>query len=218
MNGIAAIIFDLDGVLIDATEWHYEALNRALAHFGYAVHRYEHLTSYNGLPTQKKLEMLSVEKGLPRALHPLIWKLKQKYTAEEIFIKCNPSFSKELMVKQLRRDGYRLAVCSNSIRSSVDLMLRGAGLIEDFDFYLSNEDVTRPKPDPEMYLKAMQQLGLNASQTVIVEDAGPGIEAAQRSKAHVCQVSGFDEVDYHRIRSFIDRIKESSDVNHHYAS
>jgi HAD superfamily hydrolase (TIGR01509 family) len=124
------------------------------------------------------------------------------------------------MVKQLRRDGFRLAVCSNSIRSSVELMLRGAGLIEDFDFYLSNEDVARPKPDPEMYLKAMQLLGIGAGQTVIVEDAGPGIEAAHRSKAHVCQVSSFDEVEYRRIRSFIDRLssEESHDVNHHYAT
>ena len=66
---IKAVIFDLDGVLVDATEWHYEALNRALGLFGYNIARYEHLTTYNGLPTRKKLEMLSVEKNFPRGLH-----------------------------------------------------------------------------------------------------------------------------------------------------
>src|SRR5260370_18480949 len=100
--------------------------------FGCGVGRYEHLTTYNGLPTQKKLEMLSVEKGMPRGLHGLIWKLKQKYTAEEIFVKCAPSFSKELMIKQLRREGYRMAVCSNSIPPREALMLRGAGLHRRF--------------------------------------------------------------------------------------
>jgi HAD superfamily hydrolase (TIGR01509 family) len=213
MNGISAVLFDLDGVLVDATEWHYEALNKALGLFGYAIHRYEHLTEYNGLPTQKKLEMLSVEKGLPRALHPLIWKLKQKYTQEEIFVKCSPSFTMEYMVKQLRRDGYRLAVCSNSIRSSVELMIRGSGLADDFEFFLSNEDVKKPKPDPEMYIEALNRLGIQPSQAVIVEDAGPGIQAALESKAHVCQVSGFGEVEYERIRSYIDHLQEAKDAD-----
>jgi HAD superfamily hydrolase (TIGR01509 family) len=208
MNGISAVIFDLDGVLVDATEWHYEALNKALGLFGYAIHRHEHLTEYNGLPTQKKLEMLSVEKGLPRALHPLIWKLKQKYTQEEIFVKCSPSFTMEYMVKQLRRDGYRLAVCSNSIRSSVELMIRGTGLADDFEFFLSNEDVRRPKPDPEMYIEALRRFGIQPFQAVIVEDAGPGIQAALKCGANVCQVSGFDEVEYERIRSYIDHLQE----------
>ena len=71
MTRIACVLFDLDGVLVDATEWHYVALNRALALFGFDITRYEHLSDYNGLPTRKKLQMLSVEKGLPQALHNL---------------------------------------------------------------------------------------------------------------------------------------------------
>ena len=74
---IKAVLFDLDGVLVDATEWHFNALNRALSLFGYTISRYEHLTTYNGLPTRKKLEMLSVEKNFPRGLHSLTNKIKQ---------------------------------------------------------------------------------------------------------------------------------------------
>src|SRR5262245_34026819 len=62
----------------DATEWHYNALNRALALFGYSITRYEHATAYNGLPTNTKLRMLSVEKGLPPSLHRLVNRLKQR--------------------------------------------------------------------------------------------------------------------------------------------
>ena len=78
------MLFDLDGVLVDATEWHYEALNRALRLFGFDITRYEHLSDYNGLPTRKKLQMLSVEKGLPAALHDMLNRLKQVYTRDEI--------------------------------------------------------------------------------------------------------------------------------------
>ncbi|EEF59565.1 HAD family hydrolase [Pedosphaera parvula] len=201
---IKAVLFDLDGVLVDATEWHYEALNRALGLFGYNIARYEHLTTYNGLPTRKKLEMLSVEKGFPRGLHTLVNKIKQKYTREEILRSCTPVFEKEFMVHQLKRDGYKLAVCSNSIRESVELMLRGSGIFDLFDFVLSNEDVTHAKPDPEIYLAAFQKLGVKAEEVIIVEDAPHGIEAAKRSGAQVCQVSGFTEVDYDRVKRALE--------------
>ena len=57
---IKAILFDMDGVLIEAKEWHYEALNRALKLFGMPVSRFDHLTTFDGLPTMKKLELLSI--------------------------------------------------------------------------------------------------------------------------------------------------------------
>ncbi|MBI3878950.1 MAG: HAD family phosphatase [Verrucomicrobia bacterium] len=201
---IKAVLFDLDGVLVDATEWHYEALNRALALFGYTISRYEHLTTYNGLPTRKKLEMLSVEKGFPRGLHSLVNKIKQKNTREEILRRCTPVFEKEFMVRQLKRDGFKLAVCSNSIRESCELMLRASGLWDLFDFVLSNEDVGNPKPHPEIYLVACQRLGVTPGEAVIVEDAPHGLEAARQSGANVCAVSGFNEVDYARVKKTIE--------------
>ncbi len=69
---IRAVMFDMDGVLIDAREWHYEALNRALGLLGFTINRYDHLSSYDGLPTRRKLEMLSIERGLPRGLHDFL--------------------------------------------------------------------------------------------------------------------------------------------------
>jgi beta-phosphoglucomutase len=203
---IKAVLFDLDGVLVDATEWHYEALNRALGLFGFNIARYEHLTTYNGLPTRKKLEMLSVEKGFPRGLHSLVNKIKQKYTREEILRSCTPVFEKEFMVHQLKRDGYKLAVCSNSIRESVELMLRGSGIWELFDCVLSNEDVVQAKPHPEIYLCACERLGIRPDEAVIVEDAPHGVEAARRSGGVVCQVSGFNEVDYERVKRSLEGV------------
>jgi HAD superfamily hydrolase (TIGR01509 family) len=203
VSTIAAVLFDLDGVLVDASDWHYEALNRALALFGYTISRYEHLAVYNGLPTRRKLDMLSVEKGLPRALHDLVSEAKQLYTREEILTKCRPSFEKEYMLSRLRREGYRLAVCSNAVRESVELMLRQSGTLGYFEFVMGNEDVARPKPDPETYLKAMERLGVAPDQTVAVEDSAYGVEAAKRAGAWVCEVAGPSEVDYWRLRETI---------------
>lgn len=210
MTKIVGILFDLDGVLVDATDWHYEALNRALGLFGFHISRYEHLSTYNGLPTSKKLEILSVEKGLAIRLHPIINKIKQVYTREVILNRCRPVFEKEYMVTRLRRDGFRLGVCSNAIRESVELMLKQSGIYDCFDFVLSNGDVARAKPDPDIYLKALERLGCSSSQVVIVEDAPHGVEAARRSGAHVCQVSGYQDVEYHRVKGFVDRVSAQS--------
>jgi HAD superfamily hydrolase (TIGR01509 family) len=198
-NAVKAVLFDLDGVLIDATEWHFVALNRALEMFGFTISRYQHMADYNGLPTRKKLQMLTVEKGLPPFLHDLINRLKQTYTMEEIMRNCSPSFEKEYMIRRLQREGYRLAVCSNAIRESVDIMLKKAGILPFFEFVISNEDVERPKPDPQMYEIAINRMGIQPAEALIVEDAPHGIEAAHRSGAHVCEVAGFSEVDYQRI-------------------
>lgn len=210
MSGIKAVLFDLDGVLIDATEWHYKALNRSLGLFGFTISRYDHMATYNGLPTRKKLEMLSVEAGLPFSLHGLVNRVKQVYTREEILASCWPTFEKEFMMSRLRREGYRIAVCSNAIRDSVELMLARAGLLEYVEFVLCNEDVKTAKPDPAIYQMAMARMGLSPEEVVIVEDAPHGIQAATRSGAHVCEVAGFQEVDYWRVRRTIDAVSSAT--------
>src|ERR1700682_1518356 len=204
---IKAVLFDLDGVLVDATEWHYDALDRALGLFGYNIARYEHLTTYNGLPARKKLEMLSVEKGLPRGLHNIVSRIKQKYTREEILRKCTPVCEKEFMIHQLKRAASRMAVCSNAVRESVELMLRASGLFDLFEFAISNEEVKNPKPDPEMYHLAFDRLRLKPQECVVVEDAGHGIEAAKGAGAHLCRVTGFTEVEYDRVKRFIVKVE-----------
>ena len=77
MDKIKLIIFDLDGVLVEAKQIHYEALNEALGE-KYAISWNEHLSTYDGLKTYQKLDMLSDKKGLPIDTHNTIWEKKQK--------------------------------------------------------------------------------------------------------------------------------------------
>lgn len=192
---IKAVIFDMDGVLVDAREWHYDALNRALRLFGQEINRTEHLLTFDGLPTRRKLEILTATRGFPRNLHDFVNHLKQQYTMEIVYARCKPVFAKEFALSQLKARGFRLAVASNSVRESVEAMMKRSNLMTYLDLVLSNEDVTRSKPDPEIYLSAMKALGVTPEETLIIEDNDHGVRAARSSGAHVLVVRGVDEVD-----------------------
>jgi len=199
-NKIKAIIFDMDGVLIEAKDWHYEALNQALRLFGREISRYDHLTTFDGLPTKTKLEMLSAESHLPHRLRDIINELKQIYTAEIATTKCKPYYQHEYALSRLSQiDGFRLAVASNSIRATIELMLTRANLVKFLTFYLSNEDVSKPKPDPEIYLTAIAMLKLKPEECLIVEDNDKGIKAAEKSGANVMRVHDTTNVNYENI-------------------
>jgi len=205
---IQAILFDMDGVLIDAEIWHYDALNKALALFGFEISRYEHVTTFNGLPTSKKLEMLSVTSNLPRGLHRIINKLKQAYTMDIVHEQCRPRFIHEYALSMLRARGYKLAVASNSIRATVQTMMQKAKLDGYLDFMLSNEDVIEAKPSPEIYIKAMQLLNCKPEHTLILEDNENGIRAARASNAHVLEIQHVNDVNFDHIMQAIRRAEQ----------
>lgn len=207
MSKIKAVIFDMDGVLIEAKEWHYEALNRALGLFGIAISRYDHLVTYDGLPTKKKLEMLSAERGLPLELHEFINDMKQQYTLEIVYAQCKPRFAQEYALSRLKQEGYKLAVASNSIRKTVQVMMEQSALMHYLDFCLSNQDVKLGKPDPEIYIKAIQKMGLSPQECLVVEDNEKGIRAAKASGAWLMEVDEVEEVNYQNIMSHIMRIE-----------
>jgi len=205
---IKAIIFDMDGVLIEAKDWHYEALNKALLLFGMEISRYDHLVTYDGLPTKNKLEMLSTEQGLPVGLHEFINEMKQQYTMEMIYSHCKPVFYHEYALSKLISEGYKLAVASNSVRNTVNVMMEKASLESYFEFLLSNQDVEKGKPDPEIYLTAINKLNLLPDECLIVEDNERGIRAAKASGAWVMEVDEIDEVNYQNIKSHIEMFEE----------
>lgn len=204
---IKAILFDMDGVLIDAKDWHYEALNKALGLFGIEISRYDHLHTFDGLPTKVKLQMLGEQYYLPGQLHGFVNRLKQQYTAQMIHERCHPMFHHEYALSRLHQEGYKIAVCSNSIRSTIELMMDKAMLTAYLDLIVSNEDVRKAKPDPEMYQTAIAKLGLKPEECIVVEDNPNGIAAGRASGAAVLEVATVYDVNYENIKGFIDRMK-----------
>ena len=200
------IIFDLDGVLIDSRELHYEALNVALSQFGeqYVISREEHLSKYDGLNTTKKLKMLTEDKGLSPSHYDKVWKDKQEITFTLI-----KQFPKNQFLidtfQLLKLHGIKIAVASNSIRETVKIALLSIGVLEFVDYYISNEDVKRTKPFPEMYWKCMTELDVLPKNTVIIEDSHIGREGALNSGAHLVPVK--DTTDLTK-----EKIDEAKDI------
>lgn len=206
-NKIKAVVFDLDGVLVDARDWHYEALNRALNHFGYNISRYDHLVTFDGLPTRKKLEMLTQERQLPLSLHDFLNDLKQKYTTELLHSLCKPSFQHQYALSNLKAAGYKLGLASNAVRQSIEIMMTATELISYLDVILSNQDVKKSKPDPEIYLVSAEKLNCKPSEMLVIEDNQNGIIAAQKAGAHLLVVDSPLGVTLDRISDRISQIE-----------
>lgn len=204
---IKLIIFDLDGVLINMKDLHYEALNGALLSFDerYVIGRDEHLSIYDGRPTTVKLNLLTKNKGLPKKLYDDVWSKKQgetlklidKFTVDERL--CS-------VLKRLKSDGFIICVASNSIRATVKLALLRKGFMEYVDFFFSNQDVKQPKPNAEMFLRCMIKAGINPNETLIIEDSHIGRKTAVESGAHLLGVENSNSVTYGAITDKINGI------------
>jgi HAD superfamily hydrolase (TIGR01509 family) len=207
-NNIKFIIFDLDGVLVEAKNIHFEALNEALGS-EYEISWSEHLSKYDGLKTNQKLEMLTQDKGLPQELYKQVWDEKQRLTLYKLK-NLKPNSQLIDCMNKLVEQGYKLAVCSNSIRKTVLTVLSKLNIIENFDLILSNEDVKNSKPHPEIYWKAISQMGFLPEETLIVEDSPYGLLAASRSKASVMRVGSPKDISYNNINKYLNQEKMNS--------
>lgn len=206
---IKAVIFDMDGVLVDAKEWHYESLNNALSHYGFSpISRKDHLEIYDGLPTKEKLKINPDTKELEEEYHGKINNLKQEFLAKIIEEKCIPSLLHHRTLQELKEKGYKLAVCSNAIRQSVEVLLSKMGLISYIDFFLSNQDVENPKPHPEIYVKAIKKLGILPESVLICEDNVKGIASAKESGGNVLEIGTVYDVTYENIKHTIEKIEK----------
>lgn len=208
---IKLIIFDLDGVLIDARNIHYEALNRALAKVAnLTIPLDEHLSTYDGLPTKTKLRMLTDKKGLDTALYDSIWKEKQIQTLDVIKEKIKPEdYIKHLgILEWLIKEGYKICVASNSITESIRCMLSCSNLIHYIHRYYSNEDVKHHKPHSEIYLKCMIDYGVNPKETLIIEDSHIGRKSAHESGAHILGIKDSYDLTLEKVQQAINKGNE----------
>ena len=152
--------------------------------------------------------MLSIQYNFPKGLHAFVNELKQLYTIEMVYTMCKPKFLQQYALSKLKIDGYKIAVCSNSIRNTIEIMMQKSALIDYLDFFLSNEDVKNSKPDPEIYNLAINKLNLNPNECLIIEDNEHGYKAAINSGANVLKVNNTDDVNYENIYNKIKEIEK----------
>ena len=208
------IIFDLDGVLIDSREIHYESLNLSLERLDkkYTISREEHLSLYDGLPTSQKLKILTEKRGLPVERYEEIWRNKQDETLK-IFSSLNIDSQLIAYFQKIKKLGYHICVASNSIRNTVKIVLLKLGLLEYIDYYISNEDVIKNKPFPEMYWKCMTVCNCIPRHTVIFEDSHIGRQGAIDSGASLVAVEDRDDLTEEKIDDAIKILSDPQPIN-----
>jgi len=197
---IKVVLFDLDGVLIDAVGLHQKAFIEAVRPYKEIDEAY-HMKYLNGIPTKKKLEKLGFNTDLIEEINSK----KQEITFKLIQDTIRPIKIVSGVITELKKRKIPFAVCSNSIRKSIELFLECAQ-ITGAEFIISNQDVINPKPDPEMYLKAMKLFGFSKKETMIVEDAPAGIQAAMAAGGVLCQVK--DPYDLHKVIKTLDKLNK----------
>lgn len=188
---ITTIMFDLDGTLVDAKDWHFRALNKALRDVaGITIGREEHLTTFCGQPTKKRMELLAAAGRLDPSKFTAIFNLKQHYTMLSIRDYCRPDPVKISMMVGLHN--YRKVCITNCISKTAYEMLVLSGLNRYMDYVQGQEAVRFPKPNPAPYLHAMATLGVDPSEVLVVEDNHYGIEAARKTGARVLEIQYAD--------------------------
>jgi HAD superfamily hydrolase (TIGR01509 family) len=215
---VKAILFDLDGVLVNSRVLHFETFRDALEQINPEYHLTwsQHEKEYDGLSTKLKIEKL-IEKGvIEQAQGDLLYEKKQNFTINRLPDFVKPRESLNALLNQLKTKGYRLFCCSNSIRSTLIETLILLNIQTYFEEIYSNQDVIHPKPASDIYNLAMMRAGLEPKNCLIIEDSLPGRKAAYGSNAHVLEVEDAEDVTLPLIEKAISDIKEKKSVGHRF--
>jgi beta-phosphoglucomutase len=189
-----AVLFDMDGVLVDARDWHFLALNEALTPFGFAISQEDHSDRFNGLSTRTKLKILSEEYGFPLSLHNTVDTIKQERTLRIASQLCFPNVQHQILLSRLVQKNLPVGVVTNSIKKSAEALLNYAQLLDFLDVVITNEDVTNQKPHPDCYILACKKLGIEPREAIVIEDGEYGITAAKTAGCHVIRVNSPSDV------------------------
>ena len=171
-----AVLWDLDGVLVDSTPYHFEAYRRLAADHGRELTLAE-FRDLIGLRNEAILRRLfgelAPEEAARRAAR------KESLFRELIAGNVEGLPGAAELVARLRDEGVPMAIVSSTPRANIELVLRSLGLREAFGALVGEEDAGRGKPDPEGFLVASERLGAAPGGCVVLEDAPAGIQAAK---------------------------------------
>jgi len=199
---IKLVIFDLDGVITDSKDLHFEALNKSLVEHKYDPISYrDHISRFDGLPTSEKLSILGIDSVSAKK----IGILKQKLTLRMLQERTVPCDKLIEIFNYLKCEEYKVHVASNSIRNTIVRILDLMDLLSYVDYIISNEEVIKGKPAAEMYLRCMLEAGVGPRESIIIEDSYVGRKGAFNAGADLCAVNNPEEVTKDLIKSSILR-------------
>lgn len=198
-HGIRCILFDLDGVLVDAADWHRGAFDYALIYHGFEpLGDEEHEKRFNGLSTRKKISMLVEEDRLPTGtnlLYDEIYKSKQEATVNIIKEKCKPVTRIIDTINFAKSIGMKVGVVTNCSRKTCELMLNLSKLYDLFDAIITNNDVDgKIKPHPRPYLMGRRTFNVSYKGALAIDDTDKGIISAVDAGCRTWRLKNFDDL------------------------
>ncbi|MFC0602840.1 HAD family hydrolase [Streptomyces palmae] len=175
-----AVVFDLDGTLVDSEHRYFEAARETLARHGVTGFGWAEHSRFIGIGTRETMEALRAKYRIDADVGELLAEKDRRYL--ESAAAGTVVFPRmRALVERLHTAGYRLAVASGSSRAVIEAVLTGTGLAALLPVSVSAEEVARGKPAPDVFLEAARRLGAEPAECVVVEDAAPGAEAARRA-------------------------------------
>ncbi|MBI3051470.1 HAD family phosphatase [Candidatus Woesearchaeota archaeon] len=178
---IKAVIFDLDGVLIQSQELHRLAWNKELERFGlsFTKEEFQHYFGLRGQEIVRKKFTIS-GKQAPEDIPTMIFQ-KNAYFRQIAENSLEPLPGAKELLQNLKRQNYKTALGTSAPRENVEFFMKKTGLGKYLDGYACADDVSKGKPEPEVFLKAAEKIGAKPAECVVIEDARHGIQAAKKA-------------------------------------
>lgn len=205
-KNISAVIFDMDGVIVDSEHLHYETDSRIFEHFGITLQEKER-HQFVGMSVQKFYETIC-SKYSPKLSPEYMIEFDRKYRAW--YFRHAEMDANEHVVEllaHLKIKNIRTALASGSSPELIEIILRKLNLPDPFEIVLSSEKVPRPKPWPDVFLRAAELLGVNPEECLVIEDSALGIQAA--SAAGMFSIGYKGKNNHHQDLSGADLTLES---------
>lgn len=213
MSRISYLLADLDGTVCDLKDAHKIALNKAIEEVAgaeFVISDDEHLKTFDGKKTTEKLSLLNSMKGMPLEFNKRVWERKQQLTQLEV-AKLPRDENLIEVFKFLKEQGIKTAICSNSIRGTIEMAVDRLQLGDYIDLIVSNEDCISPKSHPEIFWRGMIFFRALPEETLIVEDSPVGLMAAYRSGARVMRVKNPKDLTLDRIKKELNMSEKSKE-------
>ena len=173
---IKAVIFDLDGLLIDSEPIAYSILQDMVKPYGGFITLDDYTSNYLGRTVRTGMHTIATDYNIPvdeEELFKLYLKLEEERVSQGIPLKKG---GKELL-SYLKNSGYKMIVASSSIRKRAESILAYHNLSHYFDDMVFGYEVEKSKPYPDIFLKACEKLGVNTDEAIVLEDSESGIQA-----------------------------------------
>jgi beta-phosphoglucomutase family hydrolase len=195
-----AAIFDMDGTLIDNTPYHFKSWQALFKKYGKGeLSKETYYTEISGVPIMTTLKRIFGADHDEASLKELL-KEKEEFYRKEYAPYLVAINGLESFLSEMKSDGVKMAMATSATVEDIDFILDKIPIRDDFDEVVNTSMVSRPKPNPDIFLKAAEKLNMEPSRCIVFEDSIAGIKAANSAGMKVVGITtGHPASDLHPV-------------------